>query len=67
MRLPAMFTSSDYPHDFLKTLDYFRRIRGNPSRSDAARNGRLVMDLTFWGDDTQTVAERVRSAFDSFQ
>ena len=45
---------------------YLPRVTVSPNLMPPTRNGRLVMDLPMWGDDTSAMAKRVTDAFSTF-
>jgi hypothetical protein len=49
-------------------IEHFESMKRNPNLLPAARNGRLVMDLAMWGDDTDTadMAAKMARVFASF-
>jgi hypothetical protein len=47
-------------------IERLEAVKRNPNLLPAARNGRLVMDLSMWGDDTADMAGKVESVFASF-
>ena len=46
---------------------HFQRIKGSPNLTHPARNGRFVMNLPMWGDDTGEMARKVNDAFMSLK
>jgi hypothetical protein len=47
-------------------IERFDSMRRSPNLSPVVRNGRLVMNLAMWGDDTASMAGKVESVFASF-
>jgi hypothetical protein len=47
--------------------EHFEAVKRNPLLLPAARNGRLVMKLAMWGDDTADMAGKVERVFASFE
>lgn len=56
--------------DFCSTeasaTEKLRMFKASPNLTHPAKNGRLVMNLPMWGDDTGPMAAKVQKAFGSF-
>jgi hypothetical protein len=48
-------------------MERFEAVKRSPNLMHPARNGRLVMTLAMWGDDTAEMAAKVLSIFSSFE
>lgn len=48
-------------------IEHLEAVKRSPNLAHPARNGRLVMDLPMWGDDTSEMAAKVLSIFSSFK
>jgi hypothetical protein len=47
-------------------MERFEAVERSPNLMHPARNGRMVMNLPMWGDDTEDMAAKVVHAFASF-
>jgi hypothetical protein len=47
-------------------MERFEAVKRNPNLMHPARNGRMVMNLPMWGDDTGDMGAKVVHAFVSF-
>ena len=50
----------------LTAIEHLEAVKRSPNLTHPARNGRLVMNLPMWGDDTSDMASKVVGIFASF-
>lgn len=47
-------------------IEKLRMVKASPNLTQPTKNGRLVMNLPMWGEDTGPMATKVENAFGSF-